>query len=236
VLLDEAGDQGCARMPPEIRRHIADADAPARSWRRARENKFFGDGQRSSRAPRTVELFGGGGIQRQQRERLLPYCFSGPYLVFAIAGPITHSLSRIKPLDRRMFELLRGTAEQRNGLFQFSPIGHDPAEVVMRSGIVRLERERPPIARHRVIEPVLVPQRAAEVSVHDGIVGCELERGFITGQRIIRPAQIFQHVGEIIVGFGEIGPQFDRSSVDGRRFIKPLLRLQRAAEIKMQAC
>ena len=80
--------------------------------------------------------------------------FPSRRLVLIITGPIAHSLSQVKPVDPRILELQGGAAEQSDGFCQFSLRGQDLAQIVLGGDEVRPEGERPPIARHRVIEPV----------------------------------------------------------------------------------
>ncbi len=78
------------------------------------------------------------------------------------------------------------------------------AEIVVRSGVIRVDRQRSPILEHRLLQFALLSQSYADIVVGVGVPWLDGQRSPILRDRFIQFILRFECVAEIEARFREI--------------------------------
>ena len=97
--------------------------------------------------------------------------------------------------------------------------------------VVRLQRERLPVTRQRLVGPRQIVEAGAAIAVGVGIVRLEGNRPVVIPERLIEAIEQPQRVGPGVMGLGEAGRQGDGAVERHNRLVEPLQMRQRDAEI-----
>src|SRR5580700_6487728 len=79
------------------------------------------------------------------------------------------------------------------------------SKIVVRLGIIRLERDRIAIGGGGFLEPICIFQRGTEIVMRSSEIGLECDRLSISGDRLVELAVVEPRVAEFVEGNGPAG-------------------------------
>ena len=126
---------------------------------------------------------------------------------------------------------------QGNGLVQLGeplaiagPFVKRLTQVGKGGGVVGIDRERPLVARLRLLQPPLFPQRAPQIAVGLGIAGADIQGAPVAVDRLVGAAQPQQRVAQVVVRLGKAGIEVDGAAKAGLGTLGVVEREEHVAE------